>query len=119
MDLKEKIIDFKFKKYWKKQGKQDLATWVYRYLRLHSELLLDNIYQNIYDYYRNTLISYLRKDLENNEIDDIQLGELVDIFTDIFNNQYLEIVNKYNTLVSELYLFWKENSEIIKDILIN
>lgn len=41
MTLKEKRKVRRFERYWKKQGRKDLFTWVHRYLRLHSELLAD------------------------------------------------------------------------------
>ncbi len=107
MALNENTNDRRFKKYWEKEGRKDLFTWVHRYLRLHSELLEDNVYQNIYDYYRNTLITYLKKDLKDKKCDDVKLGELVDTFADVFNNEEPELVNKYKPVVDELYKFWK------------
>ena len=65
MASKEKIKTRRFKKYWEKQGRKDLFTWVHRYLRLHNELLVDNVYQDIYDYCRNALKEYLKKDVKN------------------------------------------------------
>ncbi len=114
--LKEKLKFRRFERYWKKQGKKDLFSWVHRYLRLHSKLLANNIYQNMYDYHRNTLIAYLKNAVNNKKLDDTQLGELVDVLADIFNKDNAEQVNKYKSLVDELYKFWKENPSIIKEI---
>ena len=118
MMLKEKLKVRRFERYWKKQGRKDLFSWVHRYLRLHSELLANNIYQNMYDYHRNTLIAYLKNDINNKKLDDTQLGELVDVLADIFNKDNAEQVNKYKSLVDELYKFWKEKTSRIKEILI-
>lgn len=114
--LKEKLKVRRFERYWKKQGRRDLFTWVHRYLRLHSELLVDSVYQNMYDYHRNTLIAYLKKDMNNKKFDDTQVGILVDIFADIFNKDKAERVNKYKSLVDGLYKFWKENQNEINEI---
>ena len=94
MTLKEKIKYRRFEKYWKKHGRKDLFTWVHRYLRLHNEVLADSVYQNMYDYHRNTLIAYLKKDVNNKKFDDTTLGELVDVLADIFNKEEAELVNK-------------------------
>lgn len=115
MRIKEKLKVRRFKKNCEKQVRKDLFTWVHRYLRLHRELLIDSVYQNIYDYYRNTLIAYLKNDIDNNMFDDVELGELVDVFADIFNKDSAEIVNKYKLLVQELYNSWKENPHIINN----
>jgi len=109
MILKEKIKVCRFKSYWKKHGRKDLFTWVHRYLRLHSELLEDGVYQNMYDYHRNTLITYLKNDIKDKKADDIKLGKLVDMLADIFNEKASEQVNKCKPLVDELYKFWKKS----------
>jgi len=106
----------RFEKHWKKQGRKDLFTWIHRYLRLHYELLEDSVYQNMYDYHRNTLIAYLKNDVENKKLDDTQLGSLVDFIADVFNKNEAERVNKYKPLVDELYKFWKENPSTINEI---
>ena len=114
MTLKQKVC--RLERYWKKQGRKDMFTWVHRYLRLHSELLEDSIYKEMFDYYRNTLIAYSKKDIKDKKSDDTQLGELVDVCADIFNKNAAVRVNKYKPLVEELYSFWKENPDIICDI---
>lgn len=116
MTLKEKLKACRVERYWKKQCRKDLFTWVHRYLRLHSELLVDSVYQNMYDYHRNTLIAYLKNDIDNKKFNDTKLGELVDVLADIFNKDEAEQVNKYKSLVDELYEFWKENLSTINEI---
>lgn len=116
MEIKEKSKVSRFKKYWVKQGKKDLFTWLHRYLRLHSELLFDSGYQNMYNYYRKTLITYVKKDIDNINVDDSKLGELVDFFADVFNKNSPELVNKYKQLVEELYKISKDNPNIINEI---
>ena len=86
-----------------------MFTWVHRYLRLHSELLEDGVYQNMYDYHRNTLITYLKNDIKDKKADDLKLGKLVDMLADIFNEKASEQVNKCKPLVDELYKFWKKS----------
>ena len=109
MTLKEKLKISHIKRYWKKHGRKNLFTWIHRYLRLHSELLVDSIYKNIYDYICNTLVAYLKKDVKNRKLDDIQLGEVIDALADVFNKVEAERVNKYKAVVDDLYEFWKEN----------
>ena len=116
MTLKEKLKHRRFEKYWKEQGRKDLFTWVHRYLRLHSELLTDSVYKSIYDYFRNTLIVYLKDDIGNKKIDDTQFGNMVDFFADIFNEKGSKLVDKYKAVVDELYLQCKSNPNIIKEI---
>lgn len=111
MIFKEQFKVRSFKKYWKKQGRKDLFTWVHRYLRLHSELLTDSVYQNMYNYHRDTLIEYLKNDIGKTKMDNTQLGELVDVLADIYNKTSAEQVNKCKSLVEELYEFWKEKSK--------
>ena len=93
--------------------KKDLFTWAHRYLRLHSDLLADNIYQTMYDFFRNQLITYLKKDIENSKFNDMQLGELIDTFADAFNKEETAQVNEYKTVIEELYNYFKENASKI------
>ena len=106
----------RFEKYWQKEGKKDLFTWVHRYLRLNSELLADPFYNYMYEYYRKAIISCLKKDVQNKKTTDNKLGELVDILADIFNKDNAEYVNKYKELVEEIYNFWKKDYNKIKEI---
>ena len=116
MKLREKTKARRLEKYWKKQGRKDLFTWVHRYLRLHVELLADSVYQDIYDYTRNKLILYLKNDVARKNLDDSQLGELVDVLADIFNKNETELVNKYKSVVEELYKAWTKSLNEIKEI---
>lgn len=116
MTLKEKWKFRRFERYWHKQFRKDLFTWVHRYLRLHSELLDDNVYQEMFDYHRNTLIAYVKRDVKRKNTTDKEYGELIDVLADIYNRNGAERVNKYKPLVDELYNFWKENPDAIHDI---
>ena len=116
MTLKEKLKLRRFEIYWEKQGRKNLFTWIHRYLRLHSELLSDRVYRNIYDYHRNTLIAYLKNDMENKKKDDAQLGELVDVLADIYNKKSPDRVNAYKSLMEELNSFWKKKPSNITTI---
>lgn len=107
MTSKEKLEIRRFEKYWKNQGRKNLFIWIHRFLRLHSELLVDSVYQNMYEYHRNTLIAYLKKDADNKKFSDTQLGELVDVLADIFNKKEPKKVNKYKSLLDNLYNIWK------------
>jgi Ran GTPase-activating protein (RanGAP) involved in mRNA processing and transport len=108
MTLKEKIKVYRFKKYWKKQGKQDLSTWVHRYLRLHSELIEDDTYKQIYDYHRNQLIKFIQHDIVNKFFSNADLGNLIDSIADTFNQSEYDRVNEYKALVDELYILWED-----------
>lgn len=107
MKLKDKIKARRTDKYWEKQGRKDLFTWVHRYLRLHNELLVDSVYQGIYDYCRITLIEYLKKDIKNKKVTEERLGELVDVLADDFNKDGAEWVNEFKAVVDELYKSYK------------
>lgn len=61
MNLKFKLKVRRFEKYWKKRGRKDLFTWLHRYLRLHNDLLEENVYQSMYDYFRKTLVWHIKK----------------------------------------------------------
>ncbi len=108
MKLKDKIKIRRFEKFWEKQGRKDMLTWAHRYLRLHSDLLEDSIYQNIFDYVRNELIKYLKKDIDLKNIDDSKLNEIIDLLADTFNEKEFESVNKYKPLIDEIYKHYKE-----------
>jgi len=95
--------------YWERTGKKDMFTWVHRYLRLHSELLEDELYQSLYTYVRNSLIAYLRQDIGDNKTDDIQIGKTADALADMFNKSNSCYVEKIKPTVDELYLIWLEN----------
>ena len=101
----------RFERYWKKQGRKDAFTWVYRYLRLHQELLADSVYQNLYDYHRNTLIAYLKKDIKNSNLDDTQLGEFIDVCSDFYNQCFPDRTEKYKLVVEFLYKMEKNTPE--------
>ncbi len=113
MTLKGKLNVRRLERYWKKQGRKNTFTWVYRYLRLHSELLEDSVYQALYDYHRNTLIAYLKRDVNRKNTSDKEYGELIDVLADIYNRNGAERVNKYKPFVDELYRFWKENPDFM------
>ena len=116
MGLKDNIKVRRFDRYWEKRGKRDMFTRVHRYLRLHCELLEDSVYKDMYDYHRNTLIAYLRKDTKGKKYSDKQLGEVLDILADMFNKESVEYVNKYKPLVKLLYNHWKKDPNRIREI---
>ena len=111
MKLKDKIKIRRFNKFWEKQGRKDMFTWAHRYLRLHSDLLEDNVYQIIYDFVRNELTNYLKNDIDLKNVDDLKLNEIIDALADAFNEKEYESVNKYKPLVDELYNHYKEEQK--------
>jgi hypothetical protein len=114
--LKDKLKTRRFERHFKKQGRKDLFTWVHRYLRLHNDLLGDSIYQKMYNYHRDTLIAYLKRDVKGKNTSDKEYGEMIDELADIFNRNSAERVNKYQSLVETLYNHWKENPALNHDI---
>ena len=106
----------KFEKYWKKQGRKSLFMWVYRYLRLHKELLEDSVYKEMFEYHRATILVYMKRDFGNEETSDEESGELLDFVTDAFNGVSAERLNAYKPLVESLYQFWKSNPEERREI---
>ena len=113
MKSKEKTNNGNIEKDGEQQKRRDLFTWVHRYLRLHNDLLADTVYQTMYDYSRNELISYLKTDVENNNFNDMQLGELVDALADVFNKEETICVNSYKKTVELLYECFKESTTIL------
>ena len=118
MTLGEWIEKRRLARYWKKKGEKSMATVVHCYLRLHSELLEDCVYKEIFDFYRNIFIGYLKKDtlLKRRKYNDKQLEILADGFADILNQGATYRVNDYKPIVEELYRKWKENPSGIKKI---
>ena len=116
MALREKMQFRSFDRYWKKQGRKDAFTWGHRYLRLHSELLEDSVYKEMYEYFRNTLIAYLKRDTKGKKLDDAKLGGLVDALADIFNQDGAEYVNRYKGFVELLYDHWKKDPNAVREI---
>ena len=101
---------------WNKQGRKEAFTWVYRYLRLHSELLADPVYQRMFDYHRETLIAYYKRDIKNKNIEGEKWGELVDMLTDMFNRTSPARVDKYKPLVEDLYSVWSNTPQLSNSI---
>lgn len=116
MKLKEKFKVWRFERYWKKCGRKDFFTWVHRYFRQHSELLEDDIYKEIYDYFRNTLIAYIKKDFKRKDMNDEDTGKTIDLLADLFNRNSAKYVEKYKSVVNVLYNTWKDNPCKINDI---
>ena len=116
MGLKDNIKIRRFEKYWKKHGRRRMFTKVHRYLRLHRELLEDSVYKEMYDYHRDTLIAYLRKDFKGKKCSDKQLGEDLDALADMFNEKSAEYINTYKSFVELLYNSWKNDTDRIKEI---
>ena len=116
MSLKDKLRIRRFEKYWKRSGRKKLFTNVHRYLRLHKELLEDEIYQNLYNFTRNTLIAYFKRDHNDYDMSDEERGEFIDMLADIFNRNAADIVNKYQSLVEKLYDMEKETPSHKDDI---
>ena len=112
---KDKGFSANLEEFWYKKGRKDFFTWVHRYLRLHNELLEDSVYKKIYDYFRDTLTEYLKRDMHDLPNDE-NLGNLVDLFVDIFNKFSAIHVEKYKSSVDYLYEYWKSNPNISTEI---
>ena len=117
MSLKKFGLNRRRKDRYTRQKRQELFTWLHRYLRLHNELLADESYQIMYDYVRATLIAYLQKDVEgSNGFDDETLGRFVDRITDIFVGEHPEYVEKYKPYVILFHDVWDGDKDLMKDI---
>ncbi|MBE7068573.1 MAG: hypothetical protein E7381_04650 [Clostridiales bacterium] len=93
-----------------KGWEKDLATWVHRYLRLHSHLTVDPLYEDMYQTFRLALIKSLQKDLRYHGATEGELETLLDTSADIFNRENAELVNQYKPVVDELRRVWNENT---------
>ena len=97
----------KLDKYLRNRQKE-LYTWIHRYLRLHGELLEDEIYQKMYDYNRNALINIYKKEINRKDVNDMRYGELADNLADIFNKHAADRVNERRPTVERCYNLWKK-----------
>ena len=116
MALMERLSIWRAERRWKKYGRKELFTWVYRYLRLHRELLEDSTYKEMYDYHRNTLIAYAKRDTKDKKLTGEQLGEMIDVYSSIVIRSSPEQVNRYKLLTDILYKIWAENPDEIHEI---
>ena len=89
-----------------KGWKKDLATWVHRYLRLHSELRKDEVYEDMYEKFRSALVQAVREDFHYGKKDEKKLEGLIDLLADEFNKENAERVNGYQPVVEELRKTW-------------
>lgn len=116
MILIDRFRLWRIERKWKKTGRKEMFSWVYRYLRLHRELLEDRIYKEMYDYHRNTLIAYAKRDTKDKTLTEEQLGEMIDVFSTIVNKSNPARVNSYKPLVDELYETWDDEPSGIHEI---
>ena len=70
----------------------------------------------MYEYYRNTLIKYFRRDVKRRGTSDEEYVKLIDVLADIFNRNCDERVNRYKAIIENHYSFWKEHPNTPKDI---
>lgn len=101
---------------WRHFKAVEFATFRAGLLSDNSELLDDSVYQEMFDYHRNTFIAYVKRDGKRKNTSDKEYGEIIDILADIYNRNEAERVSKCKPLVDDLYKFWKENPDSIKDI---
>lgn len=90
-------------RYWKQRGRKDFFKWLYRYLRLHKELLSDGDYQHMYEYIQKTLIAYMRRDMNCTNAEDELLIMFIDKHADVFNESEPERVEKFQWVVEYLH----------------
>lgn len=108
MSLKEWIRRRREKRYWEKYGKKKFCARVHRYLRLHSELLEDEIYRDMFLYYRKELIECYRKEGSfAKDREEEKCEQHVDILADIYSRNWEESVNEYKPVVDQLYENWE------------
>ena len=105
------FLSFKFwrvERRWKKHGRQEMFTWIYRYLRLHRESLKqDPVYQEMIEYHRATLVAYERRKQKRTQLTDRDLGVFIDLMADKFNLDNSAMVNAYKPCVDEIYKMWE------------
>ena len=116
MILIDRFRVWRVERRWKKYGRKEMFTWVYRYLRLHKELLEDSIYKEMYDYHRNTLIAYAKRDTKDKTLTEEQLGEMIDVYSSIVGRSEPAQVNRYKWLVEELHGTWNEFLDLKHEI---
>ena len=103
MAQEKKLSIRRFDRLWKKEGRREMFSGVHRYLRLHKELLEDPIYQKLYDYTRNTLIAYFKRDFKSKKASDEEYGKFIDRLADILSERSAEQVETFQWTVEKLY----------------
>ncbi len=93
-------------KYSQKENRKEMFRWVYRYLRLHQELLEDSLYQEMYNFHRNTLIAHFEARTNLEQFDKNEYSQLLDACADMFNKRAKRKVDRYKGFVELLYAFW-------------
>ncbi|MBQ8295263.1 MAG: hypothetical protein IJX87_02380 [Clostridia bacterium] len=110
---KEKAKAKHVKQLWKSYCHEDyrpkMFQLVYSYLRLHKELLEDSIYQEMYDYHRETMIAYATKWFKDTFIvQEGRCGRWVDKWADSYKEDR-EDVEEVKPLVELLYKTWEKD----------
>ncbi len=103
MAQEKKLSIRRFDRLWKKEGRREMFSGVHRYLRLHKELLEDPIYQKLYDYTRNTLIAYFKRDFKSKKASDEECGKFIDRLADTVNKDFAEQTQTFQSTVEKLY----------------
>ena len=92
---------------WEREEKYKLYNKIYRYLCLHKELLEDPVYEKLFYFCRIGIIAYLKNDRKMGKKPDEELGELLDVLTDIYNRSYADSVEEYKPVVEGFYKSWR------------
>ena len=77
--------------------------WIYRYLRLHSELLEDDIYRELYDMARHMRIVRHKNKFGWKDEDEKAIGEVLDMSADFLNKESPDEVEKWKPIVRIFY----------------
>ena len=77
--------------------------WIHRYLRLHSELLEDDIYRELYDMARHMRIVRHKNKFGWKDEDEKAIGEVLDMSADFLNKESPDEVKKWKPIVRIFY----------------
>ena len=102
--------------YYKKETRRAMFKIVHCYLRMHSELLEDSLYQKIYDHHRKELVLYQKRRLEPEEYDEELVGFVLDRMADMQIREERSKIEKYQRFVKLLRTEWTESPRKMKNV---
>ena len=97
----------------KKTGEKsrEVSYWIYRYLRLHSELLKDSVYRELYDTVRQKRIVRHKNIFHRKDEEEKAIGEVLDMGADFLNKESPNEVEEWRGFVTLFYEAFKSGSK--------
>ena len=90
--------------------------WMYRYLRLHSELLEDNNYWELYEAARHKCIVRHKNKFDRKDEEEKAIGEVLDMSADFLNKECPNEVEEWGPNVRIFYEALKQERKRMKKL---